>query len=123
MMPHHGSSRSRASAKLVVLGILKFGSIVSTAICATLEPSVNVPVPGMSGLAALYTGACLTYEICPDGQLAPVAGTNVRPFVLHNNVPAAELAALTMSYVTIVVPELPNAFEYHTVGTSDTNTP
>src|SRR5579859_5578581 len=91
MMPHHGSSRSNASAKLVVLGILKFGSIVSTAICATLEPSTSVPEFGISGFAPLNTGACFTYEIWPAAHAPPVAGVNVRPLVEHSSVPAAEL--------------------------------
>src|SRR6185369_12325578 len=123
MMPIHGSSRSNASATCVVVGILKFGSIVSTDIVATLEPSTNVPVPGTSGLFALNTGACFTYGIWPAGHEAPVAFTKFLPLVLHSRVPFGSLPALTMSYVTIDVPGLPNVFVYHTVGTSETNMP
>src|SRR6185503_6079017 len=97
MIPIHGSSRSNASATCVVVGIWKFGSIVSTDICATLEPSTSVPDPGTSGWPALNTGACFTYEICPLGHEAPLAFGKFLPFVLHSKVPIGSLPVLTMS--------------------------
>src|SRR6187401_3775294 len=91
MIPIHGSSRSNASATCVVVGILKFGSIVSTDMVATLEPSTSVPVPGTSGLFALKTGACFTYGIWPVGHEEPVAFVKFLPFVLHSRVPIGSL--------------------------------
>src|SRR4029078_13051024 len=84
MIPIHGSSRSNASATCVVVGIWKFGSIVSTDICATLEPSTSVPDPGTNGLDALNTGACFTYGIWPAGQEEPLALVKFLPFALHS---------------------------------------